>query len=474
MSADMISDLRSTLKCDVCDNCLSYFPIFVTKNKNICGRCPPEDGAIRITAYEAAVAFHKFSCRYKNEGCCKKLLPKEVPEHEKNCFFRCIQCSLLTCDWEGTFGDLISHFEQNHSKLILKGNEDFEIDLISFSDEISQFCVYDNQLLIVSWEFDSKRKKLGCLITHYQEEIEDVKYVCRLILKYASRTCSTTFSTDDIIKLSYHDLLEDQFEVSKISGFLTFAKSFEEMTHIYNGINMLALLKCSVCSAYVLPPIYALPDGAIYCKLCCNDTASVLSNSTLNSFANLIEYPCKNQESGCSFAAIPSVLEEHQEVCRFRIIKCGFNIFLSVCLWESHFAKIESHIIESHKFVQDGGFLTVYQKNFSFDDTKLIKFESYFFHIIYGFNFNHFYLFLRKTEGVPGKFDYLIELRDINGTGNLLVERKSCSNFDDKFPYENIQSNENTVCFAVNEIAEFTRKRRKTLYLTFKIKIFKS
>lgn len=475
MAEQLIStDLLNALNCDQCDNSLTYFPIFSTKDENICGRCSVKDGAIRNNLYETLVACLRFSCRYKQQGCSRELLPKDIPEHEDNCSFRIIKCFLFGCDWNGVSTSLINHCEDQHSKLMVKENEEFYIDL-NASDEVTEFLVYNNQLMVVSWEFYNDRKILECLITHHPEEFERKSYSYTLILKYGKNTYFTNTDTNNITQISYADLLGKHIGAPKIIGRLSLEKSYEERCQASrekDQKNLLALLKCSICFKYVLPPIFSRPNGIIYCKQCCAGIPSVLSNFTLNNLANLIAYPCKNYESGCKFVAFPSTMEKHQEVCPFNVVKCVLSTWSRNCLWEDYFKRMESHIYENHAFEYNGALLRFEISGKIGLSSNLIHFGSDFFELLYTFDDENLYWLVRKIQGLTGKFKYEIELMDLNESKDRLILRKSCSSFQEKLYYQNILSDENTSCIPKSQVASFKKIEEKDVFICFKIKIF--
>lgn len=126
------------LKCCMCHNYLSYFPIYTDSDQtSICGRCQPVVGqsVYRNEIYELATEVFTFPCRNYSKGCLEKLIPKNIPEHEDLCDFRIVQCPIRDdhlsdspCNWEDIVSDIYQHFRTQHPNLIPPDGK-FEVDL---------------------------------------------------------------------------------------------------------------------------------------------------------------------------------------------------------------------------------------------------------------------------------------------------------------------------------------------------------
>lgn len=114
------------LKCSECGSYLSCAPIMMKSDGNsVCGRCelPEEElpGA-RNKVYEEVASVVSFPCRYREEGCSKKLPWDNVKQHEEQCDFRIYECPVIpngTCSWTGTHSQLLDHYKDDHPDLVL-------------------------------------------------------------------------------------------------------------------------------------------------------------------------------------------------------------------------------------------------------------------------------------------------------------------------------------------------------------------
>lgn len=329
----MTENLNSTslelLKCSLCHNFLSYFPIFLSEGKNICGRCPVSDNAVRNDIYEVIAKLHYFPCRYQYDGCLKELAPEDMAEHEETCSARKVKCPVSNCLWDESLFCLIDHCEEEHSQLMLRKNQEFDVNL-KHSYEVDNFYIYDSKLFIVSMEFDVDQKRLECLITDYEKQNQsETSYLGLITLKFAKRSCTTEFSIDTVTKLFYLEMLENQLETTKITASFQIGQTLQEITHFKENQALrkfFPTLHCNSCCKFLLPSIYLSSNGLFYCNLCSTAKSLDSPKDSLNNFVDLMEIFCKYQKDGCTFVAFTSVIEEHEQVCKFKIIKCFFHV----------------------------------------------------------------------------------------------------------------------------------------------------
>lgn len=99
---ELPENLLNTLKCELCNEYLSYCPITLHADTgSVCGRCPTLEAERDITPlrecnYEKlARNLLLFPCRYRPQGCQEILAMDEVPMHEDMCSFKPFFCPIL-------------------------------------------------------------------------------------------------------------------------------------------------------------------------------------------------------------------------------------------------------------------------------------------------------------------------------------------------------------------------------------------
>lgn len=157
------------LRCHQCNKYLSYFPIYTEPGVgSVCGRCQHSEIAIRNNLYEQAMSEAKFPCSFDTNGCIKRRLPKDVPQHETWCKYRTFPCPAAkstNCEWRGMIEDLYAHYEKKHVVYILHNNS-FEMDFVSSHDENSLMDVGSN-LYIVNQIANSKDQSYFITVNYF-------------------------------------------------------------------------------------------------------------------------------------------------------------------------------------------------------------------------------------------------------------------------------------------------------------------
>lgn len=109
----------SNLKCAKCDRYLTVTPITSDPTGHVCGRCSPNQGAIKNTIYEEVCRSLWFPCINDEHGCRDKFrFGKTIEAHEKVCIYKQVLCGQwfdVNCGWKGRISDVIRHVEQEHS-----------------------------------------------------------------------------------------------------------------------------------------------------------------------------------------------------------------------------------------------------------------------------------------------------------------------------------------------------------------------
>ncbi|XP_063903599.1 uncharacterized protein LOC135123029 isoform X2 [Zophobas morio] len=251
------------LKCFVCTNYLSHFPLFLcSNNKSLCGRCAIPAGTICFEneALETICQFSKFPCRYQSEGCCEELLPEFIPEHEQTCSFRTVSCIIsqaMACNWKGCLQSMLHHCRNQHSNFILPNGE-LSLDL-SVSGTQGNLIEYDNKMFIVTRTFDFKTKILQCVV-YYNPYERDVKNLpVQLSVRNGNKTTMVDFTTTrfdetqpSLMELCLSHVLDhDDLNASIVTtisiGTHQVSGNSLKDEKINNG-EMLAFLKCCHCT----------------------------------------------------------------------------------------------------------------------------------------------------------------------------------------------------------------------------------
>lgn len=178
------SDTLSKLKCSICKKYLSYYPIHFEENLgSICGRCQPPPNAIRNQLYEEAMEYSKFICSFDCNGCIERLIPSDMPNHERWCKYRTIQCMVLNeeCKWNGLMKDLYDHFEKKHMVFILS-TKSFEIDFVNSHNE-NCLLSFGQDFYVVTRSSDSKKNVYSCTINYIGSNPRCAEYYYKVTFK---------------------------------------------------------------------------------------------------------------------------------------------------------------------------------------------------------------------------------------------------------------------------------------------------
>jgi hypothetical protein len=121
---------------------------------------------------------------------------------------------------------------------------------------------------------------------------------------------------------------------------------------------LLKELECPVCSEYMASPIKMCENGHNICSGCkerlsecpsCRGKFINARNISLEKFAAIAIYPCKNREVGCEETFTADNRESHMAVCLFRGRECPFRKLSGVdCPWTGTLSDIAVHIKGKH------------------------------------------------------------------------------------------------------------------------------
>jgi hypothetical protein len=483
---DLISNQNlDKLKCTLCGQYLSYFPISVSVNneRSFCGRCevPQSTQCIKNISFEAICEFIKFPCRYESEGCHEQFFPKDVPEHEKNCPFLVIPCPVRTptsCSWEGSRPTVFHHCQNEHHNMFLKNGE-FKIDL-SYSSKYHYLVDRDKILLMFEIQYDSSDKTLQCLIYTCQYELSVKIYTCQLRVANGNKRASIDFKTTSYEEMNPTEFcLESVTSGTELSSFVVGRIEFgdEISTDDQEKTNheMLSLLKCLSCSGLVIPPIYhCAKNSSPMCVDCspqhnssCNSCLRTLPvrNVNLDKMANLLDYPCKYQKNGCNYVCKGEKIKQHQECCEHGDLDCPIAEFTS-CAWKGVVMDLVDHIQLNHQELIPNSAIICKQLSRQQMKCDIIKFCNRLFRLICVRAADDRILWTIQLIG-PFKDDFKFEIEVLDTVkGRRLLARQPCSRLIKR---NQIFTDPHTYCyFQKDQMAEFIVGE----VVTFKVRIF--
>ncbi|KAF4520070.1 hypothetical protein B566_EDAN007927 [Ephemera danica] len=115
--------------------------------------------------------------------------------------------------------------------------------------------------------------------------------------------------------------------------------------------SILSMLECPVCLEHMGPPIHQCRRGHLVCNSCrgqlltcptCRSRFTDLRNLALERIAELLHFPCKNEECGQSFKLRSK--EEHELNCPWRTYTC----MAQNCQWQGLHQSLLTHVQEQH------------------------------------------------------------------------------------------------------------------------------
>lgn len=392
---DNLKTAIANLRCSVCENHLSYSPIYLRRNQNVCGRCATRDELTRNIIYESLATCVAFPCCYKNQGCDEQLFMSEVPDHELFCKFRTMTCLLENCDWEGAMSNFDHHCIFDHADLIIQSKQEFEIDLKS-SYEATRFYRCNMTIYPVLWQYNFGTKKLDFLVLdHYDTAYTPKTTDCILTVQSKIQDnvfSSTRFVTDVITKIFCQDLFKD--EISLIANI-----NLQYSGLVNEGVNfkLLVLLKCIECSNYILPPIYEIQSsGELICFNCTQKSkAKTKVNHNLSNLVQPLLYPCINSESGCLVELCPFQMNDHQKHCPYNEFVCTLKIKKgATCKHICQPGDYLNHLKSSHKVEENNDFRWNINQDYS---VLLVRFKYYVLQLSYSFLNNELNFFVKKV-----------------------------------------------------------------------------
>lgn len=257
------NEILSKLVCSTCSKYLSHFPVYFEPNLGaICGRCQPSATAVRNHLYESALEFSKFPCCFHANGCIERLVPRQIPDHEKWCTHRTIQCIAVqdsNCEWKGLAKGLYDHFEKKHMEFILL-TRSFEIDFVNSHNE-NCLLSFGQDLYVVTRAADSKKNVYCCTVTYIGSNPRCAEYFFKLTFKNVNGSTEHVMQrkmgqTVEVKRKEIRDLLADPLSIVVEIDVLEEEEEDEKMDadskeHSTINYEMLKELECLVSICFV-------------------------------------------------------------------------------------------------------------------------------------------------------------------------------------------------------------------------------
>ncbi|XP_063916592.1 uncharacterized protein LOC135132433 [Zophobas morio] len=473
--------LDDKLKCSLCKNYLSHFPISIySNNQNICGRCPiPEGTVYHEEALETLCHLLRFPCRYQSEGCSQQLYPKEVPQHEENCPFRIVKCVMTKptpCSWSGNLPTLPSHLQADHAASFLKNGE-FKVD-VSRSEECDFLMQCEKKVVVCTKKFETGSNTLDLVLdAPYHGLDEDGSW--QVSVKRGKVVLFHDLELNDVekklcAKLLVHSVVEERSEEPLLCQIRNISNT---MKGEISDLNVASdVFRCGVCHNVATPPIFRCPyDMSIKCASCdelCHPSLSCPTSKKddkLSRLIKLVNFQCKYQKYGCTFGALLKEVKRHESLCCYRSEKCPLSKHQN-CRWQGLVGDAKDHIVSQHP----DSFCTANSEfKVSLEDTAVIP---KFIHVcdclfkFYCFTRDNCYVWSVQTVFEEKEaFMYEVDVVDGAKNGQRFTIRKPCvKNIEDVF------QDMSACCFVLqNQVSSMTEQSEEETFLTYKIGIFK-
>jgi E3 ubiquitin-protein ligase SIAH1 len=123
---------------------------------------------------------------------------------------------------------------------------------------------------------------------------------------------------------------------------------------------LLNVMKCPVCTQYMVPPITLCVNGHNVCGICkpkldvcptCRDLFLGIRNEALEKLAREVKYPCTYRKFGCKEVLALYMLVEHQAKCPNGQLTCPapeHPLCIEPCDWTGNYKEVKNHLMEKH------------------------------------------------------------------------------------------------------------------------------
>lgn len=471
------SAMLEKLRCSLCNNYLNHFPVYTCKNVGtVCGRCPflQESDPIHNDAYEIIAGTLTFPCIYSNLGCVELLTPYAIVEHEETCVYRQYFCPLMPsgcCPWQGSSGEIIEHFEENHKVFVLESGM-FEIDFTTkYSENYILSHSYDN-LFIVHKKCDIQENIFWCSISYVGAKNVAEQYVFQLELTAKGSDVDRPFvfplqeiqsfvnpnlDINKAIKIDaeiVRDKLKNPSNI--ICNIIIQTKASLELPILENDLSNIKLktavstesleqsilneLDCPICFEAMVPPIYQCETGHSLCYKCkpmilecsfCKLPVKETRNYGLERITSRLKYNCKYRQFNCAFVSSASDIKQHEVLCKFGPHECPFHDYHS-CTWKGLINDIMEHARSSHT----DNILETDTVNVLFDDADcnvtdedcfILKARNELFKLLYKYEQQHFFWSVQLIGPPEESKMFMFMLDIVDGTNNnqrLILKRR--------------------------------------------------
>lgn len=465
-------NILDELKCTFCNEYLSCFPIHMYAEDGVvaCGRCPllQDDNPIREVAYEKVAKAIIFPCKYKSLGCLEEFTPDNLNSHEESCNFRQYFCPLIplgTCSWQGPMDELLQHYMNQHSSLVLNELE-FKMMLVN-RESVNYILKFDNYIFIVHVNCNLTDNKVYISLRFLGKKASAEQYAYQISLYRLDMQQDRVYGKDVVqcdndMKLNKNEAIivnvdevkniffDPFFVVCKISiinktAQIEIEKKTETVDDQFNE-TIIKTLECPVCFNPMVPPIYQCVAGHSICDSCksqvndcptCHARIQNTRNYLLEEMTGHFKYPCKYREYDCTFISTANETKLHEVDCTFGPYKCPFKDF-DECDWKGKLELLLSHIRVKHEdVILDMDTLTVYVDDDNLEEIFIINRFKQIFKLLLKCDENYWYLSIQligpKTEATNYFYEIDFVDKEINER-NYFKRRCSCNApFNDAF-----------------------------------------
>ena len=123
---------------------------------------------------------------------------------------------------------------------------------------------------------------------------------------------------------------------------------------------VLNVMKCPVCTEYLVPPIMHCASGHNICNICrpkfidcpvCGKWYGSIRNEALEKLAREVKYSCTYRQFGCKEVLALYMLVEHQAKCPYGQLTCpaaAHPLCIQSCDWTGNHKEVKKHLMEKH------------------------------------------------------------------------------------------------------------------------------
>ena len=123
---------------------------------------------------------------------------------------------------------------------------------------------------------------------------------------------------------------------------------------------VLSVMRCPVCTEYMVPPITLCMSGHSICNTCspkfkecptCKNLYLHIKNEALEKLAREVKYPCTYRQFGCEEVLAIYMLVEHQAKCPYGQLACPaakHPLYIQPCDWTGYHKQVKNHLLEKH------------------------------------------------------------------------------------------------------------------------------